>query len=208
MKLRSTVSTTSIRKQRSASSRNKREPKVPKIQTLEAEIERNRGRPLLMGRDLQVIRDKGRYTGTWDKYCKRRFKFSGRAGNYYIAAWRVAENCNAPNHVSPRALRPLTGLTPERQREAWAAAVSMTRNGVPSAMMVEIAAAKFTRPRLAPWSIGAARQIVSRGFKRTLQKAFSGASDEQKAQLNSELDDLLSYVREVTGVATMEVPAN
>ncbi|MCX6922297.1 MAG: hypothetical protein NT154_03630, partial [Verrucomicrobia bacterium] len=180
-------------------SSSQREPLVPKLRTLEAKIERNRGRPLLMGRDLQIIRDQGDYNGTWDKYCKHRFRFSARAGNYYIAAWRTAENCGVPDHVSARALRPLTGLAPERQREAWATAVGMTRDGVPSAKMVEIAASALTRKQMAPWSLRAARQIVSLGLKRTLEKAYAWANDEQKAQLAAELEDLLVHVRELTG---------
>ncbi|MCX6923331.1 MAG: hypothetical protein NT154_09010 [Verrucomicrobia bacterium] len=180
-------------------SSSQREPLVPKVHPLEAEIRRNRGRPLLIGRDLQTIRDRRLYADTWDKYCKGRFNFSGRSGNFYISAWRTAQYCGVPEHISPRALRPLTGLAPERQREAWAAAVSMTRDGVPSAKTVEIAASALTRKQMAPWSLRSARQIVSLGFKRTLEKAYAWANDEQKAQLASELEDLLDHARELTG---------
>jgi hypothetical protein len=166
--------------------------------SLEAEIKRNKGRPLLMGRGLQIIRDKGHYIGTWDKYCRRRFRFSGRSGNYYIAAWRTAQLCDVPDDFSPRALRPLTRLTPEKQREAWTAAVALTRGGIPSAMQIEIVVHKFTRKPISEWSIAIARQIVNHGFTKTVQKAYNGANQGEMMQLDSELPDLLSHVRELT----------
>jgi hypothetical protein len=178
--------------------RSQREPLVPKLQALEAQVRRNRGQPLLMGRDLEVIRNKRRYAGNWDNYCQSRFKFSGRSGNYYIGAWRVAENCGVPPEVHPRALRPLIGLTPKNQREAWAVAVATTRKGIPGARQIEIAASKFTKKPIAPWSLKLAKLIVVRGFKRTVERACNGASEVQKEHLDAELHELLDHVRELT----------
>jgi hypothetical protein len=169
-----------------------------KRRSLEAQVKRNKGRPLLMGRDLEIIRDNDQYEGTWDKYCRRRFRFSGRNGNYYISAWRTAQICGVPEDFPPRALRPLTRLTPEKQRDAWAVAVALTRAGIPSAMQIEIAVHKFTRRPISEWSISIARQIVSRGFIKTVQKAYNGANSEQMMQLDSELPELVSHVRELT----------
>src|SRR5260370_1586876 len=104
------------------------EPLVPDLQTLEAEIERNKGRSLLMGRDLRTIREdpqKGyRSTGlTWDKYCRARFRFGKRAADYYISAWVAPQNCGVPGEFSARGFRPLNRITPKAPTEARATCV-------------------------------------------------------------------------------------
>jgi len=159
------------------------EPLVPKLQTLEAQIERNKGRPLLMGRDLKMIRDQPLYycsTGqTWDDYCRGRFRFGRRAADYYIAAWVTAQLCGVPDDFSPRSLRPLTRLTPEHQQQAWANAVNMTKKGRPSPKDIKVAASKFTTKPMTAWTLRAAHAVHERYFRIGLKKALAGATEEQ-----------------------------
>lgn len=138
-----------------------------------------------MGRDLKIIRDQRHYDSTsqtWDDYCKGRFRFGKRAADYYIAAWLTAQNCGVPDDFSPRSLRPLTRLTPDHQKQAWANAVAMTKKGRPSPKDIQVAASKFAAKPLTEWTVRAAHAVHEQYYKIGLKKALAGANDQQTEQ--------------------------
>jgi hypothetical protein len=147
-----------------------------------------------MGSALKTIRD-GEFpnyksTGlTWDEYCKTKFRFGKRAADYYIAAWLTAQNCGVPADYSPRSLRPLTGLTPKHQKEAWSKAKSLTKNGRPSSKDIQVAASQYAAKPLAGWTLRAAHAVHELHFKIGLKKALAGATEEQIREYCGRLDE-------------------
>lgn len=80
-----------------------------KLEDLERAIDEGLASYREMGRALKAIRDRRLYHaayGTWDRYCKRRWKISGRHGNRLIQAGEIA------------ALMGPMGPTPANERQA------------------------------------------------------------------------------------------
>lgn len=171
------------------------EPLVLTMKALEAQIERNRRCQLLIGRDLKIIRDHPEYyrsaAKSWDLYCKGRFGFGKRQANYYVAAWMTAQNCGVPDDFSPRILRPLTGLSPEYQRQAWATATALSRSERPSSRDISIAASQFSKRPLAAWTERAAQRVGEQYFRLGFSKALVGANEEQARDYSNRLLELV-----------------
>ncbi len=75
--------------------------------------------------------------GTFEQYCRARFKMTRMRASQLINAAEVARNVNnclqQPTHEAQ--VRPLTKLEPEQQREAWSLAIAASPN--PTAIEVE-----------------------------------------------------------------------
>lgn len=101
-----------------------------------------------VGNALLEIRDSKLYRqefGTFEEYCRERWRMSIAQGKRLIAAAEVVQNLAPigaiPTHESQ--VRPLAGLEPEQQREAWRIASEATAN--PTAAFVEQVAATIER---------------------------------------------------------------
>ncbi len=81
------------------------------------------------GKALKLLRDQKLYRSshkTFEEYCKDRFEYNRRQPYHLIEAAAVVDNlseeCAPMVHILPtseRQVRPLTGLEPLQQREAW-----------------------------------------------------------------------------------------
>lgn len=95
---------------------------------LEARIHRGLGTFLDVGKALWEIHVRQLYRAehaTFEAYCEDRWQFGRAYGYRLIAAAQVAEAVSPVGDIQPtseRQTRPLQGLPPETQREAWAAA--------------------------------------------------------------------------------------
>ncbi|WP_026104476.1 hypothetical protein [Anabaena sp. PCC 7108] len=116
-----------------------------------------------IGQSLGQIRDKQLYRQsykTFDEYCLNRWEMSRRSAYRLIQAALVYENVTrgsqsfvnvthgSQNQILPtneRQIRPLVTLPPEKQREAWAKAVSTAPNGKVTADHVAQVAREYHR---------------------------------------------------------------
>jgi hypothetical protein len=113
----------------------------------------------IAGKALQSIRNQKLYRQeykTFSDYCRERFNFSHRNGNYLIAAVEVMDNLltlvNSKNgkYISQKNLiqflptsmtqaLPLSKLPPQQQLSAWQKAISLAMDGKPTAKLVSMA---------------------------------------------------------------------
>ena len=174
--------------------------KVSKFDECEQKIEANRGKLILAGRALQECRDKELFKPkfhSWADYCRDRWRISRQAANYLIAQAKVAQNLKLPDDFPATRLRPLARLTLAHQREAWAVAASMTRNGIPSGALIEIAARKFTQKLIFGWTLKNFLLVARRDFVRTLRRGLHGATDDQKQEALALVGDMLDHAIEL-----------
>lgn len=103
---------------------------------------------------LLEIRDQRLYRAnypTFEEYCQRRWGMGRQRAYQLIDATQVIKNLSTmvdiPMPTNERQARALASLTPEQQREAWAAAVESSPNGKPTAADVKRTANGY-RPKL------------------------------------------------------------
>ena len=103
------------------------------------------------GQALKLLRDKRLYREThrtFQSYVRARFNFTRAAAYYLISATDVVNNLKCQQIVDTNKgtmvlptkesqVRPLTKLTPERQREVWLKCVKLNEGRVPSARLVK-----------------------------------------------------------------------
>jgi|SRR5215510_1234226 len=110
----------------------------------EGVIDRGMQSFVAVGKALLKIRDERLYReqyGTFEEYCRKRWKWGRQYVNRQIAAAEVSQNL-VPIGTTPQTesqARELTPLSAEQQRQAWTAALKLCANGKPTAR--EIAAA-------------------------------------------------------------------
>lgn len=98
-----------------------------------------------VGQALLTIRDKKLYRSsfrTFEEYCDVKWAISKRHGYELINASIVVENVRNCAQVMPKTesqVRPLTGLEPEIQQEAWAAVVHQHGDNITASKVKEIA---------------------------------------------------------------------
>lgn len=129
---------------------------IRELATCEQVIERGLRTFYEVGSALLTIRDSRLYRadyGTFEDYCRERWGLSRKRGYDLIAAASVVGNlsqiCDTlPTRESHAAA--LVTLPPDQQRQAWGIAVEMavdhTRDGTPTAALVEVAAAHVRDP--------------------------------------------------------------
>ena len=113
-----------------------------------------------VGTALLTVRDKRLYKqldySAFADYCEERWGMVRRQADRLISAAQVASNVR-PIGLTPTAetqVRPLTGLEPEKQREAWQKAVETT-NGRPTEKAVRAAVDLVTKPSV----VGKTREL-------------------------------------------------
>jgi hypothetical protein len=177
--------------------RQKPVTKVVDLATCEARIEASWGKLIVVGRELDRIRQSG-LPIPWGRYCRDRWKITKTAANYLIGQSRVGDHLKLDDDFPASRLRPLIGLTLEHQTQAWAAAKAMTKRGYhPSAAHVKIAAAKFTQKQLASWSLRSAHAILDRAVKRGIERALTGATEEEAKAFFDMLPSKLDHYQEL-----------
>jgi hypothetical protein len=85
-----------------------------------------------VGFALMQIRDNKLYRVTYrtfEQYCKDRWGFNRDYANKLIRASDTYSNLDTTVSIPERTIRPLTSLTPERQREVYQQAVETAPNG-------------------------------------------------------------------------------
>lgn len=96
-----------------------------------------------VGNSLRTVRDKRLYRadyGTFEQYCDQELELSRRRAYQLMDAAQLNDNLCTTVHKLPKneaQARPLTGLPPDEQREAWQEAVNTAPNGNPTAAHVE-----------------------------------------------------------------------
>lgn len=163
-------------------------------------IRSSKGNQPVFWQALRVICEKELYWPqfhSFEDFCRAVPKIKKRMALYYVAAARVVENCGIHHTISFATVRPLLGLTREHQRLAWLDAVSMTRDGCPSAAQVKIAAKKFTaKPLDKEWSQRAAAALFNRRVKTTIELCLFGSTPEQRDKFLALLPELLEHCLE------------
>ena len=110
---------------------------------------------------LLELRERRLYRSThssFENYCQDRFGFSRRRADYLIASAMVVDNLKQEPKLnqdqeplvlilptSERQCRPLIKLKPIEQRQAWARAVELAQNRVPSGNIVSQAVSEFKK---------------------------------------------------------------
>jgi len=122
-----------------------------RLEKCEAVIERGLQTFVEVGNALLEIRDSRLYRhefATFEDYCRDQWQMSRRHVNRLIASAEVAGNLGpiGPIPQSESQIRPLTGLEPEEQREAWNQAVNDSSNGKPTAKDVGVAVDQLKAP--------------------------------------------------------------
>ena len=113
------------------------------LTTLESTIEKGLSTFHAVGAALSRIRDNRLYRTaykTFEDYCQDRWGMVASRARQLIAAAEVATNIESVttgNTLTERAMRPLTKLKPDQQREAWAKAVDTAPEGKMTAAHVE-----------------------------------------------------------------------
>ncbi len=103
-----------------------------KLRLCETTIQKHLGTFMEVGNALAEIRDAKLYREehkTFEAYCKAKWDFEKRHAYRLIAAAEVAEKVShgTQKPESERTIRPLTQLEPEKQAEAWEAAVEKAK---------------------------------------------------------------------------------
>lgn len=128
---------------------------IAELATHEHTIERGLKTFYEVGMALLAIRDQRLYRadyGRFEDYCRERWGMSHRHANRLVASAEVVINLGpiGPIPLSESQLRPLTDLSAEDQRRAWGIAQELaadhTRDGRPTAMLVDVAAAHVREP--------------------------------------------------------------
>ena len=132
-------------------------PEQAELEQLEATIEKGMETFVEVGVALMTIREKKLYQNaheSFEEYCRERWKIGRRRAEQLISAAGVFHNLlplrEVANHgsqetpeveitlpASERQTRPLVGLEPTEQRDAWKASVDASRNGKPTSDEVE-----------------------------------------------------------------------
>lgn len=105
-----------------------------------------------VGNALAAIRDGKLYKEThktFEDYCRQKWNMVASRARQLIAASTAVESVESVTTVTPRTeaqVRPLVGLEPEQQREAWQAAVEAS-DGKPTAKHVEAAVERVAPQR-------------------------------------------------------------
>ncbi len=119
----------------------------------EAVIERGLNTFVEVGTALLAIRDRRLYRaefGTFEDYCRQRWGLVRRQADRLIQAAEMSDNLRPMGLILPiteRQARPLTGLPPEQQREAWALAVQTAPDGKITASHVERVVNELKQPK-------------------------------------------------------------
>jgi hypothetical protein len=108
----------------------------------EAVIERGLQTFYEVGTALLKIRNDGLYRpdyGTFEEYCKKRWRWTRGYANAQIRAAEIVQNLDTmvSTPENERQVRPLVGLEPEQQREAWRIATEQTAPRAPFGREVE-----------------------------------------------------------------------
>lgn len=109
----------------------------PRLSDLEVAIERGLSTFHSVGSALAEIRDRRLYRathGAFEAYCQERWGMQRNYANKVIAAAEVIGNLGTIVPILPiteSQARPLTKLSPESQRKAWAKAVETAPEGKP-----------------------------------------------------------------------------
>ena len=106
------------------------------LERLEGIIRRNLQSFYEVGSALREIRDKGLYRDvlgfdTFEAYCKAKWDMKRTYAFYMIESAKVIDNVHncEQKPATESQVRPLSRLDPEKQREAWAKAVSTAPEG-------------------------------------------------------------------------------
>jgi hypothetical protein len=122
----------------------------------EAAIEKGLGTFIEVGNALLDISERRLYRVAYkefESYCRERWNFTRARAYQLIEAARINENLSTrvdkPDSdvsmpTSEKQVRPLAGLPPEKQREAWSQASSASKNGKPTPQDVKRAADKVS----------------------------------------------------------------
>jgi hypothetical protein len=114
-----------------------------RFQELEAIVEQGLQTFYEVGKAFIEIQEKKLYREshkTFEAYCRDRWSKVRRRAYQFINAAQVMENlCTIGTQIptSERQVRPLSGLSPELQREIWQEAVESAPNGIPSSAIVQ-----------------------------------------------------------------------
>lgn len=151
------------------------------LHRLESRIEKGLRAFWEIGQSLSEIRDQRLYRQnykTFDEYCLERWEMSRRSVYQLIDAASVYENVRHGAQILPaneRQVRPLVNLPPEKQREAWAKAVSTAPNGKVTASHVAQVAREYHREN----STKKSRQ------KDSFEQEHQSTEDSQKSLIHS-----------------------
>lgn len=163
-----------------------------------------------VGDALREIRDRRLYREHYDNfesYCQDRWEFTRERARQLIAAATVASNLVAAGHEPPaneRQARPLAGLAPEAQAEAWEKANEAT-DGQPTAADV----AAVAPPELK--SLPAEEQLAAiRGEEEAIEEEHAGlerrrARDADLKRLASVRHHLRNALRHLQPVTMVDV---
>jgi hypothetical protein len=106
-----------------------------------------------VGSALLAIREKKLYRqhGTFEEYCKKRWRFGSRYARHLISAAETITNIKTGTMVpvlpkSERQIRPLTSLEPDQQRDAWRRAVETAPGGEITGKHVQSVVDEIKRP--------------------------------------------------------------
>ncbi len=126
-----------------------------RLRTLEIKIADGLQTFVEVGNALLEVRDNTLYRDTFttfEAYCRERWGMSRFYAHRLMGAATIAQNLlpigNMPDAESQ--VRPLAGLPPEQQREAWAVAVESAPAGRPTARQVQEAVTIVTRRVIDP----------------------------------------------------------
>lgn len=142
-------------------------------------IERSLKTFIEVGDALMRIRERRFYReshSSFEGFCSERWGMSKTQANRLIAATEVVANLTpiGANPIAESQVRPLSGLSPDQQREAWRRAVESAPEGKVTAAHVE-AAAKEIRGEESPppdegWSlIFAMGYLISKTYAISIQ---------------------------------------
>ncbi|HAX77258.1 MAG TPA: hypothetical protein DCY88_15845 [Cyanobacteria bacterium UBA11372] len=95
------------------------------------------GKALIEIRDRKLYRESQK---TFEDYCRYRWSIGRQRAYQFISAAQVMENLSTNGRQIPtseRQVRPLSGLSPELQREIWQEALESAPNGIPSGAIVQ-----------------------------------------------------------------------
>lgn len=123
------------------------------------------------GRALQILRDQRLYRPThrtFESYCQDQFGHSRQKAYFLIAAAEIyallSTNGRQILPANERQIRPLNGLEPAQQLEAWSLAVAEAGGKAPSGRLVArmVESIRERNPEPNPYHVGDACQIVVR----------------------------------------------
>jgi hypothetical protein len=176
--------------------------KVVTLGHIEARIEKNWGRLMIVGLALEQIRRKREYPQhSWRDYCRERWKKSHQALDFLIGGAVVAKQLKLSEDFPITRLRPLMGLSEPNRLKAWEDAKRLCRdpNVPPSAALIKMAAAKYKNKPLREWELGAAQEQWYRLVKRATERVLGGASRAQVREFVKSLPGMCEHFVAMTG---------